>query len=195
MVSAARVFVTRAVIALAFAVPIIAAEQRPAFALQSGVLSVSLPASVLENATVKKHLASGLTTTFLLAARSGNGTITGARIEVRYDLWDEVWLVRRVEFDGRNDRQRIATREAFERWWHSPLRLLDTSPTPLTMQLELSVLPFSAAEEADARQWIAKSGGVGTAGGGGGIVDALIGTTLSAKPVTTFRWNVELKLP
>ena len=169
------------------------AEQRPAFSVQSGVVAAVLPGSVLQNASVKKHLGSGLTTTFLVVARERGGNVTGARMEVRYDLWDEVWIVKRVEFDGRIERQRLASAEALERWWRTPVRLLSTTAARVALQVELSVLPFSAAEEEDARQWITKSGGVGTAAGGaGGIVDVLIGTTISARPITSFRWNVDL---
>ncbi|HUR80800.1 MAG TPA: hypothetical protein VM733_08540 [Thermoanaerobaculia bacterium] len=172
-----------------------ARAQRPAFSVQNGVIAATLPASILQNASVKKQLGSGLTTTFLVVAREGK-RVSGARVEIRYDLWDEVWLVKRVELDGRTDRQRIASNEALEKWWRTPLRLLAaTNADRVLLQVDLNVLPFSAAEEEDARQWITKSGGVGTAaGGGGGIVDALIGTTISAKPITSFRWNVDLSL-
>lgn len=163
--------------------------------MRSGVVAASLPASVLQDKSVKKQLGSGLTTTFLVAARQRDtGRVTGARMEVRYDLWDEVWLVKRVEFDGKADRQRIASAEGLEKWWRTPLRLFTTAADRVAVQVELNVLPFSAAEEDDARAWITKSGGVGTAAGSGGLVDALIGTTISAKPITSFRWNVDLSL-
>lgn len=168
---------------------------RPSFTMQSGVVAASLPASVLQDKSVRKQLGSGLTTTFLVSVRQRDtGLVTAARMEVRYDLWDEVWLVRRVEFDGKNDRQRITSAEALEKWWRAPVRLFATDAARVPLQVDLSVLPFSAAEEDDAREWISKSGGVGTAAGGGGLVDALIGTTISAKPVTSFRWNVDLSL-
>jgi hypothetical protein len=170
------------------------AQQRPAFTRSAGVVAAALPADVLQQASVKKQLGSGLTTTFLVAARQRDkGTITGARLEVRYDLWDEVWLVKRVEFDGKIDRQRIASTEALEKWWRTPVRLFASDADRVLLQVELSVLPFSAAEEDDARAWITKAGGVGTSGGGG-LVDALIGTTISAKPITSYRWNVDLAL-
>jgi hypothetical protein len=184
----------------AFAIALLAAtlcaraQQRPAFTRQAGVVAATLPASVLQDERVKKQLGSGLTTTFLVAVRvRESDRVTGARIEVRYDLWDEVWHVKRVEFDGKVDRQRIASAEALERWWHAPLRLFESTADRVLVQVEVNVLPFSAAEETDARAWIAKSGGVGT-GSGGGLVDALIGTTISAKPITSFRWNVDLTL-
>ena len=170
-------------------------QTRPVFGVQpGGVVTAVLPLHVLQNASVRRQLESGLTTTFLLSARhAGDGG--GARLEVRYDLWDEVWIVRRVDLDRTIDRQRLPSREALEKWWRTPLRLLRTDAARIGLKLELDVLPFSAAEGEDAREWISKSGGVGTAGGGGGaLVDALIGTTLTAKPITSFRWDVELAL-
>ena len=189
--------VTRAIVATLFfaaALSSHAQQPRPVFARQAGVVSASLPASVLQDKSVQKQLGSGLTTTFLLVAKQREtNTVTGARIEVRYDLWDEVWLVKRVEFDGKSERQRIASSEALEKWWKAPVRLFATNADRVALQVDLNVLPFSAAEEDDARAWISKSGGVGT-GSGGGLVDALIGTTISAKPITSFRWNVDLSL-
>jgi hypothetical protein len=171
------------------------AQQRPTFSRNAGIVAAALPPSVLQDRGVKKQLGSGLTTTFLVAVRQrDSGSLTAARMEVRYDLWDEVWLVKRVEFDGKSDRQRIASLEALEKWWRTPVRLFASDADRVPLQVELNVLPFSAAEEDDARAWISKSGGVGTASGGGGLVDALIGTTISAKPIISFRWNVDLSL-
>jgi len=102
--------------------------------------------------------------------------------------------VRRVDFDGRIDPQRITSSEALEKWWRTPVRVFASVASKVRLQVDLNVLPFSAAEEDDARAWITKSGGVGTAASGNGLVDALIGTTISAKPITSFRWNVDLSL-
>jgi len=71
-----------------------------------------LPASLLSDRDVQRQLASGLTTTFVLVARQREGNARGAaRMEIRFDPWDEVWLVRRMGIDGKEDRQRIASRE------------------------------------------------------------------------------------
>jgi hypothetical protein len=180
-----------------FALPLLAlAQPKPAYSVQpNGVVAATLPASILSESDVQKRLTSGLTTTFLVAARNrATDEISGARLEVRYDLWDEVWLVRRIEFDRKQERQRIASMAELEKWWRTPLRLLSTDASRVSLQLDLTVLPFSAAESEDARQWMSKSGGVGTAGGSGGVVDALIGTTINARPITSYRWNVELAL-
>ena len=173
------------------------AQQPPlAFTVQpGGVVAATLPLSILQDASVRKQLRSGLTTTFLLVARQRETRVaSGARIEIRYDLWDEVWIAQKVEFDRKTERQRLASIEALEKWWRTPLRVLATNATRVGLQVDLSVLPFSAAEEEDARQWISKSAGVATGGGNNGLVDALIGTTISAKPLTSYRWNVELSL-
>jgi hypothetical protein len=159
-----------------------------------GVVAATLPASILQDASVRKQLRSGLTTTFLFVTRQRDTRIlSGARIEIRYDLWDEVWIVRKVEHDRKSERQRLTSLEALEKWWRTPLRVMATKASRVALQIDLSVLPFSAAEEADARQWITKSGGVGTSSEAG-LVDALIGTTISARPLTSYRWNVELAL-
>lgn len=159
-----------------------------------GVVAATLPASILQDVSVRKQLRSGLTTTFLFVTRQRDTRVlSGARIEIRYDLWDEVWIVQKVEHDRKSERQRLASLDALEKWWRTPLRMMATKASRVALQIDLSVLPFSAAEEADARQWITKSGGVGTSSDAG-LVDALIGTTISAKPLTSYRWNVELTL-
>ncbi len=129
-------------------------QLRPTFSIQpGGVVAATLPASLLMDAAVRKQLGSGLTTTFLLIVRQREtGTVSGARIEIRYDLWDEVWIVRKIEFDRREERQRIISREGLERWWRTPLRVLQTTRDRVALQIDLNVLPFSAAEEEDARQ-------------------------------------------
>ena len=168
----------------------VAAQQPPSLTQAGGIVSATLPVSILQTAAVNKHLASGLTTTFVVAARQQQ-RLLGARIEIRYDLWDEVWHVRRIEFDRKTDRQRLTSREALEKWWRTPVRVFSSSAPNVPIQVELTVLPFSASEEEDARQWIAKGGGVATPSGEG-LVDVLIGTTLAAKPIIRWRWDVQV---
>lgn len=186
-------------IVLLFALPLFARAEtpRPSFVVQTGgVVAASLPLALLDEPDVRRQLGSGLTTTFLLFARQRETKIaSAARLEIRYDLWDEVWIVRRIELDGRAQPERIPSRELLEKWWKTPVRLLVTQASRLALQVDLSVLPFSAAEEEDARKWMSKAGGVGTPGvASTGLVDALIGTTISAKPITSYRWSVDLTL-
>ena len=167
-------------------------EPKPSFTLlPDKSVGIVLPASTLTSDSVRRQLSTGLTTTFLVSAR-GDGVKGAARVEVRYDLWDEVWIVRRIEFDRHVDRQRLASRQALDQWWRIPVRLFTTPAERTTLDVELAVLPFSAAEEEDARDWLSKSGGVSASGAG--FVDVLIGTTITAKPLITYRWRIDLSL-
>lgn len=170
-----------------------AAEKGPAFVPQPGrVVAAVLPAALLSDRDVHRQIGSGLTTTFVLAAKQRDADRRGgARIEIRFDLWDEVWIVRRIEFDGKEDRQRIASRDALEKWWSAPVRMFVATTQRVALSVTLSALPFSAAEGEDAREWISKSGGVAAAEGSP-LMAALIGTTLSAKPIRSWRWQTEI---
>jgi hypothetical protein len=153
--------------------------QRPAISVSGDRVLVALPDSVLKDGHVKSRLESALTTTFIMKTSLGGG----ARIEIRYDLWDEVYRVRR-----NNGAQQTIARKDLEPWWRTPID--GGRADGNRIDVELIVLPFSAAEETDARQWLSKSGGAGTPAGGdrSSIVDVLIGTTLNARPVVSFRW-------
>jgi hypothetical protein len=159
-----------------------ATAQRPTVTLSGDRVLIALPDGVLKDAKVKSRLESALTTTFIMRTSAGGA----ARIEIRYDLWDEVYLARR----NNGAQQRIAKKD-LEQWWRTPL---DGGRAGASgrIDVELIVLPFSAAEESDARQWLSKSGGAGTpTANPSSIVDVLIGTTLSARPVVAFRWTAE----
>jgi hypothetical protein len=171
------------------------ADEPPVAVLPAaGGLTVQLPASMLAQAEVKRQLGSGLTTIFVLVVRTGDESVKGAgRVEVRYDLWDELYLIRKIDFDGRSEALRVA-RAALEGWWRkSQLRVAAAARPGTPLRIDVTVLPFSAAEEEDARSWLAKSGGVGADARGArsqSLVDLLIGTTVQARPIVAFHWTV-----
>jgi hypothetical protein len=173
------------------------AQPRPSFVVQpSRIVAIVLPDALLTDREVHRQIASGLTTTFNIEARQRDADRRGgARIEIRFDLWDEVWLVRRIEHDGKEERQKIASRELLEKWWRTPVRLFAAAGDRVALNVTLTVLPFSAAEGDDAREWISKSGGLAAGEGGSPLVTALIGTTLRAKPIRSYRWPADIVLP
>jgi hypothetical protein len=159
------------------------------------MVTAELPLAILADSKVKQQLSSGLTTTFhLVAGRRAPSSLDGARLEIRYDLWDEVWHVRRIEHGRPPERLRLPSRQALESWWRAPVRLFAAESTPVNFDLELRVLPFSAAEEQETRDWVSKSGGVGTPARTSGLVDALIGTTIAPKPIIIWRWSAIVAL-
>lgn len=187
----------KAVAALVVAVltaPALFAQQRPGVAVSGDRLMLTLPASILARKEVRRQLDSALTTTFIVKTRiRGTKEEAAARLEIRYDLWDEVFHVKRHEPPARVSQQRITGAALLEQWWRTPVSLPLARQGPSTIDIELIVLPFSVAEESDAREWLSKSGGrVGPESQSSGIVDVLIGTTITAKPILTFRWSAEV---
>lgn len=176
------------------AMQLFAAPQPPPVAtIDRGAVRIALPEHILEKSEVKKQMASALTTTFVIVARVRESPRPSrSRIEIRFDLWDQVYLARRVEMGRAVEQRRLASLTELRQWWRTPLHVLDVEGSRATIDLQLLVLPFSAAEEGDARDWLEKSGGVGTdQTPGAGVVGAMIGTTIQAKPIATFRWTVE----
>ena len=96
-------------------------------------------------------------------------------------------------FRSRNSApQQQISKASLGAWWHTPIDAGRLTAAQ-AIEVELIVLPFSAAEESDARQWLSKSGGAGAPSADpSSIVDVLIGTTLSARPVVSFRWSIEV---
>jgi hypothetical protein len=169
----------------------VAQTRHPTVILSGDRVLVALPDSVLKDRAVSTRIESALTTTFILKARlRGAKSESVTRIEIRYDLWDEVYRVARI--DPQIRRQQIAKTQ-LDAWWHAPLDIAHLATDRATVDIELIVLPFSAAEESDAREWLSKSGGArDPSKNERGVVDALIGTTLSARPIVSYRWSAEI---
>jgi hypothetical protein len=130
----------------------------------------SLPA-VLDDDAVSPHLFRGLTTTFFFRVEPAGGRVRkplpppGVTIEIRYELWDEVFHVATGTADGRVE---IRTLESFgdlESWWRG-LRVVvaggepvrdGLDPPPREARVELDVVPFSQAEQRDTQRWFSES--------------------------------------
>ena len=146
------------------------------------------------SAAGKRSVARGLTTVFLL-----NVNDSGARVEIRYDLWDEKFLVTTIDSERTVRKTSIDSFEHLADWWsHTPLR---TGPARNEPHAKLEVIPFSASEEEDAQRWLARSIGAGSNPGdpsqpndatrsAGGILDLLIGTSVQRHPLQTWRWTL-----
>ena len=89
-------------------------------AVRDGLALTHLP-PILGDEEVRKQLATGLTTSFVFTAeaRGASGAkLTGAaRVDVRYDLWDEVYLVTRIDASGHAARVTLPSFERLAEWW------------------------------------------------------------------------------
>ncbi len=191
------------------------AAQVPAFDLdRDGILNVVALPELLSRREVRPHLGSGLTTSFIveIEARDTRGhKVRGAgRIDVRYELWDEVFLVR-VFSMGRG--QRLGPARSFEElqaaWQQlrlpiAAVRSLDRKAGPWKVEVTLSVVPFSQSEQRDAQRWFNDSIAVrppsppGPDGGSvtgepGGVLDLFLGTSIQRRSLVRYDWTVEFK--
>jgi hypothetical protein len=175
------------------------------------VVLIGLPA-VLGDEEIVRHLTSGLTTTLAFRAElRGHESIGGARVEVRYELWEEVFQVVAVGIDGRGERQELADLEALASWW-STLRLTvlelagDQPAAGQNLELTLEVVPFSASEQDDTQRWFSRSFGASKSGDSERVTDAaerrgdslenvlgvLMATSIQRHPVLTRSWKVSI---
>jgi hypothetical protein len=159
-----------------------------------GLITLTPPAAVLQKANVRKHLESGLTTTFAVEAGEGK-----ARIEIRYDLWDERWLITTVDVNGRAHDETVPSYARLVTWW-SALALPVSRAEGTRMRVLMSVLPFSERERSDTEEWVTRT--VGLARGGSaspvvqgaaaGVLDAAIATSIQRRVVERFEWHADI---
>ena len=166
-----------------------------------GIVEVFLPSAVLMRKEVAKQLTSGLTTAFVLRVEDRK-IIGGARVEIRYDLWEESYLVTVLELDGAVRREKIASAAKLAEWWRdTPLRVMRTNQHPQSISSRLQVLPFSAREEAEAERWLSESVGASPkknaatdpTSSANRLLDAIIGTSVQRRPIVEFRWKIDVQ--
>jgi len=166
-----------------------------------GVALTKLP-PLLRNGEVRDHLGTGLTTTLAFEIRLGGGRARGgARIDIRYELWDEIWLVTRADTLGRTQRARFPSFEQLESWWRD-LRLDVLPPrTPAgPAEVRLRVIPFSQSEQLDAQRWFSRSlaaepGSAGSVSGvleesSGDLFNLLLATSIGRPALQEYEWKL-----
>jgi hypothetical protein len=143
------------------------------------LLLVNLPDLPGEDG-VRPHLDTGLTTSFVfrLSFRGPQGEriFGGGRVDIRYEVWDEVYHVEQWGIDGGYGRREIPSFEALGDYWRQ-LRLVVLGASPAAggggVRLEIDLVPFSQKEREDARRWFSES----LERAGRSNAEALTGTT------------------
>lgn len=201
----------------------VGAQEPPALQSASdGALLITKLPTILVDEEVQDHLGTGLTTTFAFQVtvrdQAGRKMKGGARIEIRYDLWDEEYHLAGLGIDGR--RLQHVTRsfdDLTQRWRELQLAVLrkrdvsqmarDASRRPA--RIELQVIPFSGREQRDTQRWFSESIGQSSGGnaedvanssdrGGqalGDVFNLLMATSIQRRAVQTYRWQVTDGLP
>lgn len=192
------------------------AADPPALAVdERGYLVLARLPPILADQAVARQLESGLTTSFVVTVElgrpRGDAGRGGARVDVRYELWDEVFEATAIDLAGGVERCAPTSAAELAAWWAGlELPIFDlggagAAAGPVTVTLE--VVPFSYSEAADTQRWVADSVSRAQAGGGEGastspndaedsltrVLGVLMATSIRRRAVTTRRW--ELPLP
>lgn len=180
----------------------------PAARLRGDTLGVTLPGNLLSEADVRKQLNSGLTTTVVVVATLEDKRTSGARIDIRFEPWDEIYFVtlRRIGVQPQN--VRAASLAQLETWWREiSLPLFPDAAGVKRVQIAIDVLPFSAEEQQETQRWLTRSLGEARqpapasaaaaapkprASASNSVLDVLIGTSIQRRPIFRRRWNVQV---
>lgn len=192
-------------------------EAPVAVADEHGVALTRLP-SILDRPDVRRHLDTGLTTSFLfkvsLRPPGGRAVKGAARVEIRYELWDEVYQLAALGLDGKLIHHNLKSFEDLETRWRE-LRLLVLTPSQPSraidakLRVDLEVLPFSSHEQRDTRRWFSESlerSNRGNAENAGQVSEErsetlsevfnlLMATSIERRAVVRYRWNMTVDRP
>lgn len=167
-----------------------------------------LPA-VLNNDAIRSRLDSGLTNSLLFRLTFDNhpgAPVTGGgRIDIRYELWDEEYLINSFAGDGTSSSESVASFDQLEHWWRQ-LELVVLPPAALApkeirhVEVELSFVPFSQSEQLDAQLWFTRSLGTGagservsgTRAEPESMLDLLVATSITRRSLLRYTWTVPL---
>lgn len=193
-----------------FAAGRLAAASPPGLEAEGGWLVLARLPAILGEAEVKRQLATGLTTSFVFEARANGrgGKIRGlARIDVRYELWDEVYIVTRIDAAGRVARFKLPSAERLEAWWRElrlpALRIEPPGALPSKAEVRLRVIPFSQSEQLEAQRWFSQALSAEGAGGAGAVsevedqpaslaqvLNVLLATSIGRQALLEYAWTV-----
>ncbi|MEM6792683.1 MAG: hypothetical protein AAF725_01790, partial [Acidobacteriota bacterium] len=161
------------------------------------IFLIQLP-PVFEDEEVERQLATGLTTTFAFTLdgrdEAGRRLEGLARVQIRYEPWDEVYFLESFARDGSAIRERLPDAAALAEFWRAfrlaVLHQRRSKPAPKPWTVTLDVIPFSRGEQRDTRRWFSESmeregsaeGAAGAAGERpealGGVVNRRLATAI-----------------
>lgn len=146
-------------------------------AAREGLVLSRLP-PILGEEEVRKQLGTGLTTSFAFeaTARAAGGKLKGAaRVDVRYDLWDEIYIVTRIDASGHAARVTLPSFEKLAEWWREARLVLIRGPAAgaTAVDVRLKVIPFSQAEQLETQRWFSQALSAEKSGSAGAVSDAV----------------------
>ncbi|MEA2692113.1 MAG: hypothetical protein QOJ16_1500 [Acidobacteriota bacterium] len=188
----------------------------PAVELREKVLVLSSLPAVLARPEVRPHLSTGLTTTLLIAVEAVDGggrkAKGGGKVDIRYEPWDELFLVSALGVDGRSHQESLPSFDRLLAWWRGvQLPVLAAEPllgiggtgstgSAWQVKVHLSVIPFSRSEQRETQRWLADSIGRPAKGDPqaagaraeplSGALDALLATSIKRQSLVGYDWTL-----
>ena len=160
------------------ALPLQAAQAPALEVTREGFVLTRLP-PVLAEPEVRKQLGTGLTTSFIFQATAkGPGVKSkgAARVEVRFEPWDEVYLVTRIDLAGRAQRTTLPSFERLSEWWRDSRLVVARPPAAANariLEVRLRIIPFSQSEQLDAKRWFSQALSAERSGVAGALSEAV----------------------
>jgi hypothetical protein len=185
------------------------ALQAPAIETARDGLTLTRLPPILSEPEIRKQLGTGLTTSFIFEATT-KGTTGGkvrgaARVDVRYELWDEVYIVTRIDAAGRAVRVTLPSFERLAEWWRDARLAVIRDPRGAPrLEIRLRVIPFSQAEQLDAQRWFSQALSAEKSGSAGALSEAvenqpesfnqilnfLMATSIGRPALVEYEWNL-----
>jgi hypothetical protein len=166
-----------------------------------GTCRLSTLPPVLSDSELLGHLKSGLTTTLVLSLKirkaQWNGS-SSARVDVRFEPWDEIFLVASFPPRDAPQRSRHSSLAALETWWKKLAVTFPVhAPPGAKARVTLRVVPFSEGEETETRQWYAQTlrrerqpRAGGAEEGLGEMLDAVTLMSIKRRDAMELSWSV-----
>lgn len=176
-------------------------QTTPRAVLNGEAIEVTLPVNVFRDERFTKLLASGLTTTVVISGDDSRAV----RIEIRYDLWDEIYRV-----TTKGEQLTLPSLDRLQQWLSTTrFRVGDVhnGRVPATVRIGIEVIPFSATEQNEAQRWllhsISDAEAKGSATGGSrsaptespSAFDRMIAGSVKSKTLLSWHWKVIVTRP
>ena len=185
-------------------------QNEPVLTLKNQYAVLALDSSFLNDPVILKNLSSGLTTTLEIqveaSSREGQFMQGGAKVFIRYELWDEVFLIEFIDIKGVQCRESVKDLAALHHWIqnkkHDVIVMDSTQGRPVSMFVTLRVLPFSQNEQTDAKKWMSRTISAQQSKAGSNqsskqVMDLIIGTSVKRPTLLEFSWEIPVgeKIP
>lgn len=189
------------------------AVDAPRLELDHGSLVVSGLPDVLSRPEVRTNLSSGLTTTFVVrvnaADEQGARASGGGTVAIRFEPWDEVFLVSSAGVAGGARKESLPSFDRLAVWWHDlklPALPAAGLASPGTWQVKISVhvVPFSESEREETQRWFSASVGdqrsnaddlsaAAKKNPDSGILALLVATSIQRRSLVSYDWTVTFR--